>query len=317
MDYQQAIERIENSSLSRWAKSLVDLLKPSARVVLRETQGPSGDFSSHFGGLPAVPDGWMWPTWDRSDYVSDKIKRLEDQFNANPRATGLRDIAARMREEELNLGPLPLQFFAQLSLQELASVVTLPGWPSEGTLAFFCDPSSWGFDPKARGHCHVEYFSPGETLKRAPAPEAFPSEAIFPHRFVHFVQEWMLPTGVTLPKSEQRSYRELCEALLLAVAGSKAIHRVGGHPQEIQSDMRLECQLVTNGLYCGDSSGYDDPRAKVLAEGAEDWELLLQVDSDEELAWMWGDAGRVYFWARQQHIDAADFLGSWSILQCY
>lgn len=33
-------------------------------------------------------------------------------------------------------------------------------------------------------------------------------------------------------------------------------HRIGGDPDVIQGDMYLECQLVTNGLYCDDSTGY-------------------------------------------------------------
>jgi uncharacterized protein YwqG len=82
--------------------------------------------------------------------------------------------------------------------------------------------------------------------------------------------------------------------------------------------MRLECQLVTNGIYCGDSSGYQDPRRSVLEKGAADWNLLLQIDSDEkQLGWIWGDTGRVYFWARRQDIALAEFDGSWALLQCY
>ena len=82
--------------------------------------------------------------------------------------------------------------------------------------------------------------------------------------------------------------------------------------------MRLECQLVTNGLYCGDATGYQDPRRASLELGASDWQLLLQIDSDEErLGWMWGDVGRVYFWIRRQDLASADFEGAWAVLQCY
>jgi hypothetical protein len=34
-------------------------------------------------------------------------------------------------------------------------------------------------------------------------------------------------------------------------------HRILGHSTNIQGDMQLEAQLVTNGLYCGDPSGYN------------------------------------------------------------
>jgi uncharacterized protein YwqG len=111
--------------------------------------------------------------------------------------------------------------------------------------------------------------------------------------------------------------RELCRQLMLTASEGEAIHRCGGHPQEIQGDMRLECQLVTNGLYCGDASGYQDPRRSILEKGAADWHLLLQIDSDEKhLGWMWGDVGRVYFWARHRDIDGDfDCFGRCSMLK--
>jgi hypothetical protein len=41
-----------------------------------------------------------------------------------------------------------------------------------------------------------------------------------------------------------------CE-LLEAIGGH---HRLLGYAEPVQSEMELECELVTNGLYCGDSS---------------------------------------------------------------
>src|SRR5205814_3675825 len=55
------------------------------------------------------------------------------------------------------------------------------------------------------------------------------------------------------------------------------IHRLLGHPEPVQGDMQLECQLVSHGLYCGDASGYRDTRATALRPGAADWRLLLQI----------------------------------------
>lgn len=55
-----------------------------------------------------------------------------------------------------------------------------------------------------------------------------------------------------------------------------------------------------------------------MEKGAEDWQLLLQIDSDEEnLGAMWGDCGRVYFWIRQQDLQKRDFSNVWLVLQCY
>lgn len=80
--------------------------------------------------------------------------------------------------------------------------------------------------------------------------------------------------------------------------------------------MELECQLVTNGLYCGDSSGYKDPRAESLKAGAANWKLLLQLVSDDDLGVMWGDSGTVYFWVEEQAASVGRFENTWLILQC-
>jgi len=80
--------------------------------------------------------------------------------------------------------------------------------------------------------------------------------------------------------------------------------------------MQLEAQLVSNGLYCGDASGYNNPRAKALAAGATDWVLLLQLDSDDAAKIMWGDAGMLYFWIRRDDLAARRFDRTWFTLQC-
>jgi hypothetical protein len=58
--------------------------------------------------------------------------------------------------------------------------------------------------------------------------------------------------------------------------------------------------VLTNGICCGEKRGYKDPRAASLRPGAADWMLLLHVDSDDALGWMWGNAGRLSFWIRKQ-----------------
>jgi uncharacterized protein YwqG len=324
MDKEQAKDMIRGSGLALRGDLLIEHLLPSARLVIHDDAERSVNDSvvSHFGGVPSLPPGATWPVWDRHDFLSGQIARFEAKFRANPRATALHDILTRMRQD-LSRGPVSLLFLGQLSLSELHAAAALPGWPSDGTLLFFCDPSAWGFDPLARGHCRVLFFREHEALAPVPAPEDLPTEARFAKRRLSFRPEWTLPTRVRLDDSDlsiwaDGEYGDLCRQLMGSVSEDEPIHRCGGHPQEIQNDMRLECQLVTNGIYCGDPSGYRDPRRSLLEKGAADWQLLLQVDSDEKrLGWMWGDAGRVYFWARQQDIEAADFEGAWSLLQCY
>lgn len=51
--------------------------------------------------------------------------------------------------------------------------------------------------------------------------------------------------------------------------------------------------------------------------GAGDWHLLLQIDSDDDTGMMWGHAGRIYYWIREQDLMVRVFDEAWLILQCY
>jgi Domain of unknown function (DUF1963) len=73
-------------------------------------------------------------------------------------------------------------------------------------------------------------------------------------------------------------------------------------------DMRLECQLATNGIFCGDGTGYRDPRLEALRPGAADWRLLLQIDSEDGVDMMWRNVGRIFNWIK--HADLPDRNGN-------
>jgi uncharacterized protein YwqG len=314
MDKSQAIELIRSSGLSQHSEVLIAHLAPSARIVVADDAGVSSEKSglSYFGGLPRLPNGGRWPFWDSRDHENSRIARLEEKFRQNPRATGLRDIAAKMRDG-LAAGPTPLTFLAQLDLAELADSVLLDGWPTAGTMLFFYG-GGWGFDPLEKGSSCVLYFPAGILLNELNELAGVGECRAYPKRQVRFRREWTLPCS---PRKDwpKDDYRALREKLLTAV--HEPIHRSGGWPEEVQGEMRFECQLVTNGIYCGDPSGFRDPRAKSLEPGATDWTLLLQLDSNDKLGWMWGDAGRVYFWAKQHDIVETDFGSTWAIQQCY
>ncbi|HVA45568.1 MAG TPA: YwqG family protein [Pirellulales bacterium] len=318
---ERVTEEIRASALSEYADVLVQELRPSARLVVREAIVDHAELGlrSHLGGIPLLPRGIEWPMWDKRDFLQGQILRLEEKFEQDARASGLRDIAARMRDD-LPIGPTPLVFLAQIFLDELHPSAPVRGWPADGSLAFFCDPSAWGFDPLTRGHCRVLFVAADERLLPQEAPTGFAGRGSVPGRRATFQREWTLPSSarrLDVSIWTNTNYRRLCGRLVRCSGADEPVHRFGGYPQEIQGSMELECQLVSNGIYCGNPDGYKDPRADALANGADDWRLLLQVDTDDRLGWEWGDAGRVYFWARQNEIEAGNFERAWSITQCY
>ncbi len=318
--------RIRESRLARHADVLIRHLAPSARIVLDEQPADQrdGTAASHFGGLPTLPAGAKWPRWDRGDQLRDEIAGMERLFREKPEAIGLRDAADQLRKS-LAQPVVPLAFLGQLDLAELHALACLPGWPADGRLSFFydCRNQPMGFDPAERGSCRVIYCAGSEPAEVMEPPADVPEDARFPERPIRFAPEWLLPPSLKAgrlrwcdPRNDD--YTDLRQQLISGGDDENSpIHRCGGHPQEFQDDMRLQCQLVTNGLWWGLPSGRNDRRPALLAPGAADWQLVLQIDSDRELGWMWGGCGRLYFWARWSEIAEADFTGAWVVLPCY
>lgn len=213
-----------------------------------------------------------------------------------------------------------LEFLAQIDLVDLQSALRIPWLPDTGALLFFYDleQQAWGFDPKDRGSwsvLHVQRRAPPNVFK----PDIAKSENI-PCSTISFRQIDSLPdsqrqqvAALQLTDAEWDDWYELSRYQF----GRMAKHQIGGFPDPVQDDgMELECQLVSNGLYCGDPSGYHDPKVERLASGTDDWKLLLQFDSDDDLNVMWGDLGKLYFWIREQDGRARKFTDVWMILQC-
>jgi uncharacterized protein YwqG len=101
-------------------------------------------------------------------------------------------------------------------------------------------------------------------------------------------------------------------------------HRIGGWPDEVQSEMRATCQLASHGIYCGNRIDPADPKIRALLKiDPHEWQLLLQLDTDETVefehgsTWMWGDSGTLYYWITRTDLAARRFDRSWCILQCH
>ena len=116
----------------------------------------------------------------------------------------------------------------------------------------------------------------------------------------------------SLSDDEYERYLDLVEELEFVV-DSKLL----GHSNNIQNGMEFQCELVHQGIYCGSSAAYQDPRVPELAPGRFEWQLLFQISSDEETEMLWGDEGTLYFWIRTEDLKARRFENAWQILQSY
>ena len=254
------------------------LAAPAVHIV--KTDAPS---RSHFGGSPNLPPGLDWPV-----------------------RNGTR-----------------LEFLARLSLSETRRAHAIEWLPDAGALLFFYDVTEqpWGFDPKDRGSSAVLLAPdlPGPISQPEAGTER--NASALPHRNAAFGRIDALPStdraavrALELSAKESDLYCELADRVFCG----EPKHQIAGLPSPIQGDgMELECQLVSNGLNCGDGTGYVDRRAGPLTAGAANWRLLLQFDSDDALGVMWGDAGVAYYWVEEHQARVGRFENAWLILQCY
>lgn len=179
---------------------------------------------------------------------------------------------------------------------------------------FFYDAEeqgAWGFDPADLGAWRVVHATSAQTT-------AAPDGLVLPEVPLRAVAEMTLPDGEEPVLSDLRgndrdAYYDLQERLL---PDGEAVHRLGGWPQLVQGDLWLGAQLASSGIFVGGPEGYRDARVPALRPGAAAWRLLLQLDSDDAGATMWGDLGRLYFTARQDDLARGAVERGWFELQC-
>ena len=217
-----------------------------------------------------------------------------------------------------------LSLLAQIDLAEIADLPTGLDLPAAGLLQFFfdLDDPAWIFaDELDMGGFRVRYVQDGSPLvamksEPAVAPMAYglkftPSECLPDWWWMH---DW-LQRETSFTEDQIDDFRfEFDDETWDATENDGNL--LGGWPATIQHPMELECELASKGIPPGKREYVSEWTASG-ASRAEDWRLLLQLDSMErELGWMWGDVGKLYFWCRQQDIAERRFDRAWVILQC-
>lgn len=265
---------------------IADVVEAAAKPSLLLVSGKeSADAYSRLGGEPNLPSQVQWPIW---------------QGHTLPFVAQL-DLAAIPKSHGLDL-------------------------PLNGSLYFFYggEEAAWGFQSGDKGSAKVIY-SPTSLIEHP--PHAVPNDICDEWRFRGVrlgagLSEISLPDGqdqtldqLSLSTKEYDRYCDFLEAW--GAQRPSMYHRVGGYPEPIQGDPKLEAELVSHGLYCGDATGYDRGKELGLWQGSLDWELLLQVDSDENANMMWGDVGCLYYLIRRQDLALRAFERAWLVFQCY
>jgi uncharacterized protein YwqG len=282
----KVLDLLNEAGLSRISGTIEGCIKDSLILKTKRVDDnaiPLG--KTKMGGAPDLPLELEWPTWHGE----------------------------------------PLSFIAQVNLAELPHSDFLNVLPSSGTLYFFyaAKQGTSGGDPKDKGSWRV-LFEDVSDLYRRQLPESLSEECQYLSCSVEILHSITIPNGypppiknVTLSDDEDTHYIDFSMAVGKALRGPDVgKHRILGHPDRIQGDMQVECQLLSNGLNFEDGIDLDDPKVVALTADAERWELLLQVDTDYEAGMQWCGTGTLYFWIPRDELDRRNFEATWMLMQC-
>ena len=273
-------KRLGEAGLEELAERILRLARPAVRLrttKARDEKLPIG--SSKIGGFPDLRRDIDWPTWNEQR----------------------------------------LAFLGQLNLSDVQRFAFCEVLPKQGLLQFFYDREqrTWGFDPKDRGSWCVRLEPDLHGLERSFADSHYPTCRLDAHETMTLpAWECYDFQQLAISSHDREEYFRILDEVESTESDPNPLHQVLGNPSPIQGDMQSECQLVSNGLYCGGPAGYDNQRAKELVSGAADWQLLFQLDSDDTAEMMWGDAGRLYFWITRAALKSRRFGEAWMVLQC-
>lgn len=202
----------------------------------------------------------------------------------------------------------PLGFLAQINLEEVAPFDVESLLPKSGLLSFFHFLSDADFQPdnspEQIGSWRAFYFSI-TSLSAAFVPEGSQGDYPIATAKISCSMKLTVPAhlyGNSYPKSDDFHMDDLTQwqnwekaSYHLQPHGQQ--HQLLGNPREVQDDARAEVAGITG-------------RGDWL-----DWHLLFQIDADEEnLDFMWGNFGAIFFLIHKDELFAQDFSKVWSIV---
>lgn len=309
------------------AIQLAGLARPCVWLQTRAAQdaAPLGSTRlghTKLGGLPDLPAGASWPM--RPAYPDAAQRGQYPRASERPHAGRL-------------LTAFALNFLAQINFAQIwAAGPVDEDIPRTGLLSIFYNITDkpWGAVP-ADALALQLYFQervPSD-LQRLPLPETL--QALPAHWHLGEL-ECALHTALTpLPvasadwkvhaarfsREQQDAYADWLSDAADCNASADGqdwrCHHVGGWPTPIQGDMQTRCALVAGGLDSGMAEHWCDPATRPLRDTATEWLLLLQIGTDEQAGFNWGDEGQLYLWIRREDLRARRFDQARLVLQCY
>ena len=302
----QVIHFLESTNFGKFSSEIAYFIRPAVRI--HKSFSTSGK-KSHFGGLPDSMPNFQYPIF----HLNQKI--------------GI------PKREDSEVKP---SFLCQIYLNEIPSLhyYLQDQQKKEGVLYFFADLENnlTGWRDELSGSWKVIYLNSNNTNEDNPIIKNqdnnvemdidLDRDDITPFIEMRFETVWMfgahehdLQMISDLFEVNDLNFYELQKALQdqqhfnyymhsAREAGSVS-HQLFGYPGYIQNLMQEKCHEKILRKYDGE-----------VDSKMEDWILLLQLDSDEDLNWGFGDSGILFFWIRKQDLKKLDFSDVSCIFQC-
>ncbi|GCE31143.1 hypothetical protein KDA_66270 [Dictyobacter alpinus] len=284
MDLSATQSALQKEGLERLKQYTDVLLQPAIQLEATPVTDAGAEDKlevgiSKIGGVPDLPAAQQWPMWK----------------------------------------DLPQSFVAQIRLADITSYDTNHWLPQQGMLWFFYDAKqeTYGDDPQTSGGWQVLYSADIQHLERAVVPEKLPKEARFKTCAVKAKSELTMAQQPQLEianlkwsDEDQEHYDTVYGQFNDDRDKTLPRHLMFGYPDTLQDDMRLQCQMASNGV-----TDINDPKVKDLSKDSNDWHLLLQVDSDDRTGMNWPGSGMLYYWIKLSDLKAQKFDHIWLVAQ--
>ena len=216
----------------------------------------------------------------------------------------------------------PLTFIACIDLAQMKGG---PDWlPAKGWLLFFVDmepgEQPWG-DVKDQNKFAVQYVAdPPKMQTDAEAHKGLNAEWMVKKKFLSIKTVEYRPIWSVDMKYDKLTKDEM-HLLALDMEDNPQFeesgHQMGGYPFYVQvGPMAVHAQIRSHQARNTDLHKHPD-RERKLEQELKDWQLLFQIDSNEDLNMMWGDSGQLYFWVNGAEARKCDFSSAWVELQSY
>lgn len=276
-------------------KIIKDNIRSQIALDIKDNSKGVSVSSSKIGGNPSVPAGFEWPTYHAGWFEEDEY--------------------------------VPLTFFAQFNMEELAQYDKDGIFPKKGMLSFFyCvtdEDLFYGTDPRDKGSARVFYFEDIESLVPAEFPEELSEEFRISEKAVSFKEGTSYPTSEVLFDRYEGfnwdDYHECMEENGFFDDEDYCTQKLLGHADYVQHCAEYYCEMLHRGLDATfpDGQVITKEDEKAMYGEVENWVQLLQIDpGSSEYDDVICVDGNIHFFIKKEDLKALDFEKIQYIAEC-